>query len=74
MKIMCDVCGKHVDGITSERDDRAQCQVIKAYCHGEEDVMRLPDYFVEELNLDERLQLQNATGVAFRITKLEMTQ
>ena len=70
MRIRCAICNKPVDRWATWADPATDTHVIRAFCHGDRDEMRVTAGFLYSLNRDERKRLQNSEGVAFATKRI----
>ena len=70
LRVRCAVCNTPVRRLEWFDDMQTGDRVLRAFCHGDVDEMRLTRGFMTGVSIDALDQLQGATGTAFATPKL----
>jgi hypothetical protein len=74
MRIMCAQCGWPVDRVQTWIEPGDMGVRIKAYCHGEEDAMRLGLRDMDQLGRDGLRQIEDGEGMAFATPRIAVSR
>lgn len=70
-RVRCAICERPVERLVWERSPSEFGVSLTAYCHGDEDRMRVEDSFLARLSKEEADELFSSEGVAFLAKRIE---